>query len=599
MMPRKKRRIILIVSIISIIAIIAMTLIFLYITTDSFKSSRTLFSKYIGQNVENWQAIYPGNEENEYEELLEQNKYTTNTQVTVNYTENVGTDSENTENVINQLKLEVNGQTDNSKQYNYQDIHLLKNDEKLSELEYIQSGEVKGIRFPDLFSQYLVANEEDVKEILQKAGQEEQETSKLWKEIDFSGFPSLTQTEQQTVKNKYINLLNQNVSENNFSKQKNQTIQINGKAINVNAYTLTLTKEQMNSIYLKMLEELKQDEIILGKIDDLQTWLEPYQTETELNLREAFVQNIDKVISDITKNNIGQEQAKITVYENYHTTVRTLIENPDYNIMMDLLSLSEENYVQFSYQDEKNKKEQVVTYKNTGRQTSIDFEKTEKEITKTYRLVNNQKVNGNQCEKNKTFLYEDNTNKVEATIKQEINMVEIAEEDVIQKEENFINLSDLEEEPLQAILEQAKAKISEETTKIKTEVKEDEVRKVLEVVGLVKENQNFENTGITETEKKRFNSKFEILQGENLENKVVLNLIEAIKSNLVDIEVVSGTELKLKLDRLKNNEEVATTLTTFMEENKNQKYNAKVEYDENTGLVSSIVLTRVVEEGRR
>lgn len=599
MMPRKKRRIILIVSIISIIAIIAMTLIFLYITTDSFKSSRTLFSKYIGQNVENWQAIYPENEENEYEELLEQNKYTTNTQVTVNYTENVGTDSENTENVINQLKLEVNGQTDNSKQYNYQDIHLLKNDEKLSELEYIQSGEVKGIRFPDLFSQYLVANEEDVKEILQKAGQEEQETSRLWKEIDFSVFPSLTQTEQQTVKNKYINLLNQNVSENNFSKQKNQTIQINGKAINVNAYTLTLTKEQMNSIYLKMLEELKQDEIILGKIDDLQTWLEPYQTETELNLREAFVQNIDKVISDITRNNIGQEQAKITVYENYHTTVRTLIENPDYNIMMDLLSLSEENYVQFSYQDEKNKKEQVVTYKNTGRQTSIDFEKTEKEITKTYRWVNNQKVNGNQCEKNKTFLYEDNTNKVEATIKQEINMVDIAEEDVIQKEENFINLSDLEEEPLQAILEQAKAKISEETTKIKTEVKEDEVRKVLEVVGLVKENQNFENTGITETEKKRFNSKFEILQGENLENKVVLNLIEAIKSNLVDIEVVSGTELKLKLDRLKNNEEVATTLTTFMEENKNQKYNAKVEYDENTGLVSSIVLTRVVEEGRR
>lgn len=599
MMPRKKRRIILIVSIISIIAIIAMTLIFLYITTDSFKSSRTLFSKYIGQNVENWQAIYPENTENEYEELLEQNKYTTNTQVTVNYTENVGTDSENTENVINQLKLEVNGQTDNSKQYDYQDIHLLKNDEKLSELEYIQSGEVKGIRFPDLFSQYLVANEEDVKEILQKAGQEEQETSKLWKEIDFSGFPSLTQTEQQTVKNKFINLLNQNVSENNFSKQKNQTIQINGKAINVNAYTLTLTKEQMNSIYLKMLEELKQDEIILGKIDDLQTWLEPYQTETELNLREAFVQNIDKVISDITRNNIGQEQAKITVYENYHTTVRTLIENPDDNLTIDLLSLSEENYAQISYQDEKNKKEQVVTYKNTGRQTSIDFEKTEKETTKKYQLVSNQKVNGNQCEKNRTFLYEDDTNKVEANMKQEINMVEIAEEDVIQKEENFINLSDLEEEPLQAILEQAKAKISEETTKIKTEVKEDEVRKVLEVVGLVKENQNFENTGITETEKKRFNSKFEILQGENLENKVVLNLIEAIKSNLVDIEVVSGTELKLKLDRLKNNEEVATTLTTFMEENKNQKYNAKVEYDENTGLVSSIVLTRVVEEGRR
>ena len=214
-------------------------------------------------------------------------------------------------------------------------------------------------------------------------------------------------------------------------------------------------------------------------------------------------------------------------------------------------------------------------------------------------MVNNQKVNGNQCEKNKTFLYEDDSNKVEASIKQEINIVDIAEEDVIQKEENFINLSELEEEQLQTILEQAKAKISEETTKVTNHVKKEEVLQVLKVVGLVKENQNFENTGITETEKKRFNSKFEILQGENLENKVILNLIDAIKSNLVDIEVVSGTELKLKLDRLRNNEEVVTNLTTFMEESKNQKYNAKVEYDETTGLVSSIVLTRVVDEKKR
>lgn len=599
MMPRKKRKIILIVSIISIVAMIAMTLIFLYITTDSFKSSRTLFSKYLGQNVENWGAMQSENKQSEYEELLEQSKYTTNTEVTVNYTENVGTDLENTENVINELKLEIKGQTDNSKEYNYQDIHLLKNDEKLSELEYIQSGEVKGIRFPELFSQYLVASKDDVKEILQKTGQEEQETSKLWQKIDFNGFPSLTPTEQQTIKNKYINLINRNLSKDNFSKQKNQTIQMDGKAINVNAYTLTVTKEQMNSIYLKILEEMKQDEIILKKIDDLQIWLEPYQMEAEKNLREEFIQKIDSLMSDITRNNIGQEQAKITVYENYHTTVRTVIQNPEYEITIDLLSLSEENYVQFSYQDEKNKKKQVVTYKKTGRQTSIDFERTEKEQTKKYQLVNNQKVNGNQCEKNKTFLYEDDSNKVEASIKQEINIVDIAEEDVIQKEENFINLSELEEEQLQTILEQVKAKISEETTKVTNHVKKEEVLQVLKVVGLVKENQNFENTGITETEKKRFNSKFEILQGENLENKVILNLIDAIKSNLVDIEVVSATELKLKLDRLRNNEEVVTNLTTFMEQSKNQKYNAKVEYDETTGLVSSIVLTRVVDEKKR
>ena len=69
------------------------------------------------------------------------------------------------------------------------------------------------------------------------------------------------------------------------------------------------------------------------------------------------------------------------------------------------------------------------------------------------------------------------------------------------------------------------------------------------------------------------------------------NLIEAIKENLIDFEVVSNTELKLKLDRLDKDEEVATTLSAFIEQNKNKKYNAKVEYDETTGLVSDIVLT--------
>ncbi len=593
MMPRKKRKIILIVSIISIVAIIAMTLIFLYITTDSFKSSRTLFFRYIGQNVENWEAMYPEKEKNEYEKLLEQNKYTTDTEVTVNYTENVGTDLENKENVINQLKLEVKGQTDNSKQYNYQDIHLLKNNEKLSELEYIQSGEACGIRFPDLFSQYLVANREEAKEILLKVGEEE-EIGNCIEKIDFGDFPTLTKAEQQTVKNKYLNLLNQNVSDENFSKQKNQTIQIDGKTINVNAYSLTLTKEKMNHIYLKMLEEIKQDEIILQKIDDLQTWLEPYQVET--NLKEKFVQNIDDLIENITRNNIGQEKAQITVYENYHTTVRTVIENPDYEITIDLLSLLEENYAQISYQNIKDKKKQVISYKKEGEQISIGFENTQREKTKKYYFISNQKVSGNQCVKNKDFLYEDDSNKVEATMKQEINIVDIAEEDVIQKEENFINLSDLEEEQLQAILEQAKAKVSEETAKIKENVKEDEIQKVFKVVGLIRENQNFEGTGITETEKKRFNAKFEILQGEKLENEAVLNLIDAIKDNLIDFEVVSGTELKLKIDRLRNKEEVVTTLTTFMEENKKQNYNVRVDYDETTGLVSGIILTRVVEE---
>ena len=49
--------------------------------------------------------------------------------------------------------------------------------------------------------------------------------------------------------------------------------------------------------------------------------------------------------------------------------------------------------------------------------------------------------------------------------------------------------------------------------------------------------------------------------------------------------------MKLKLDRFNKNEDVANTMRSFIEENKNRKYNAKVEYDEETGLVCDILLT--------
>ena len=59
------------------------------------------------------------------------------------------------------------------------------------------------------------------------------------------------------------------------------------------------------------------------------------------------------------------------------------------------------------------------------------------------------------------------------------------------------------------------------------------------------------------------------------------------------MEVVSNTELKLKLDRFNKNEQVATVLSSFIEENKNRKYDARVEYEVETGLASEIVLTMV------
>ena len=52
MIPRKKRRLILIVSIILVILILLVAFLLIYINTDLFKSNKTLFMKYLEKNID-------------------------------------------------------------------------------------------------------------------------------------------------------------------------------------------------------------------------------------------------------------------------------------------------------------------------------------------------------------------------------------------------------------------------------------------------------------------------------------------------------------------------------------------------------------------
>ena len=297
MMPKKKKMTILIVSIIIMLLAITITFIVLYMKTDMFKSNATLFAKYMGQTVENIDAIYQEiGTTSEYEERLKQNKYTTEIEIKVNDTEEIGTTSENAQNQINQLSLKINGQVDNNNQYNYQDISLWNLDKKVTELEYVQKEDVYGIRFSDLYKQYIGVNEEDLKDLLKTVGVTKE--LKIPEDmLELKSIFQLSEEEKQIMKTKYINLINSNVSKNNFSKQKNQIIQIDGKNVNVNAYILTLTKEKMNNIFIEMLEQVKQDEMILTRIDKWQTLLESYELKQDTNLRELFVKEIEEQIA--------------------------------------------------------------------------------------------------------------------------------------------------------------------------------------------------------------------------------------------------------------------------------------------------------------
>ena len=170
MMTRKKRRTILIVIILLVLLIIGVTFILLYLNTDMFKSNQTLFVKYLGKNSDNLKAIENVLNNTTYDEQLQTSPYNDNVEASINYTQNIGTTDENTNNSINQLKVSVDGQTDKNSGYDYRNVKLLKNDEQVAQVELLHSSNNYGIKFTDLFTQYVVSENTNLKELFKKIG---------------------------------------------------------------------------------------------------------------------------------------------------------------------------------------------------------------------------------------------------------------------------------------------------------------------------------------------------------------------------------------------------------------------------------------------
>ena len=309
MIPRKKRRLILIVSIVLIILMLLIAFLLVYINTDMFKSNKTLFMKYLGQNVENMNEVYNQiSQKSDYENSLEQSKYTVNTQINVNNTENLGTTEENTDNVINQLKIIADGQVDKVNQYNYQKMNLYNGEDSILGLEYIQDSNTYGLRFSDLFQQFLLVDNDNLQDLFTKLGYTDEEIENIPNQLnlDLSSVGlTISDEEKQTLSDKYIEIIKDNLEDKTFSKEENQTIEIDGKSVQVNAYSVTLTKEQLNNLYISVLEQLKSDELILGKLDSLETMISQINQIIQDNnsnngtqsLRDLFTKQIDDTIT--------------------------------------------------------------------------------------------------------------------------------------------------------------------------------------------------------------------------------------------------------------------------------------------------------------
>lgn len=618
MMPRKKR-IALAIAIPSIIVIIIIiTGILLYLNTDMFKSNKTLFFKYFGKNSENIKEIEEIFESTEYEKNLQNNKYTDDINIKVNYTNNLQTTSEDNSNTINNVKLLIKGEEDKNNKYSYKDFKLEKDkniatntenqsssensnesnnkEQNIMEVEYIKNDNNYGIRFSDLFKQYLLVENNNLKDLFRKIGYSEQELENVPDSIEINDITlsdiKFTEDEIKQLSEKYSEIINKKVSKEKFEKNSKQVITINEKNITTNAYILKLTNEELNNLYVDLLESLKQDEIILNKIESIQNKINSININSSesKDLKESFAEEIDLQIEKINKTNIGNQETKIIVYENSGKTIRTAIQGKDYEINFDYINTQDEKNIELIV-----KKDEIETYniklKKDKDGIKLDIYSNDETNPIKISLEQNKNESDKKCSNNINLKYENANSKLEVSAEQEINIVDKFENENTLNDQNSILLNGLEKEQLQAVLNQVSEEVQQKINSISEEVKINDIQEILEALGIVNKQQNIEAGGITETEKNRFNSKFEILKGEELDNENVLKVVEAVKDNIINAQVDTNEEIKIEISRNESNQDIEKSLEEYIKKEKDKKYDIKIEYDEDTELVKYIIMT--------
>lgn len=604
MMPRKKRRVILISVIVVILIIISAILIVLYATTDMFKSNDVLFNKYASQLIDNMKIMFNEDNMSEMEDILSRNKLSSTSTAQIEYSENG-----NTDNPINNIQININGQDEESTGYKYRDFQIVQNEDILLGAEYIEEDNIAGVRLNGI-RQFLSTNAPN-------EGNSELNIINRLLNTDIQEMLGLNSEEIETLKNKYIGILVNNISVESYSKQKGVALEINGAQYNTNVYTITITKEQFNNIYIQILEEMQKDEIILSKIENVDNKINAYYSLTQSwetsNLKQQFIDKIAETIQEIKNTNIGNDQRTISVFETNGTAISFSIDTEEYFAGVDIVNTNENNFINILGNEkiEEDEKENSFDLKiqktplQNDETITINYDVVEEGEKTTNEFTVNRKMESTKVNNNINISRSVAENNIDISIENVIDIVNDFEEKEELTEENNVILENLNDEQKQSVTNNIRQNITEQLNRFQEVVPTERIEDMLVSLKLMKEKaETISNEGITEAERTRFNSDFELYVGEDVEKERLKELMNVVKGNLKEIRISEyeeensysdekvPLEYRLGIERGTDNSELAERFIAYMEENLNQNCTVRLEYDETTGLVNNVYIRK-------
>lgn len=590
----KKNKILVITIIVFLIlAITGGAFAYLYVKTDIFKSGKELFGKYFSQEIDRIQKMTDFETISVYQNLNNENKYESITNVKTTYSE-----GGEISNPLNNLSAKLDMQKDGEQNYFYANGKVLLKEEEIVEeqtvekdniylqAEIIKQDEQYGIRFTDAVKQFVtIKADENLSNNANEIGIKNNLLETIINIIDGTE-DIITKEKINEIIQKYLNIITTEMLNGNFEKQRNAIITYNNLTTKTNAYSVSLTSEQVTNILVQILNNLKTETDIIDKISLV------YNKDEILN-------KIDNEIKKINEE-IEIPAIKITVYEQNEVTIRTVVEIGQDKIIIENTNQNGELKTIFNYSKLNN--EQIEEYKIEIKKINTQYEEKIEVIATVTQGDQNSGIlfssviaqSENEIKYNLKFENNEDITTKAILLENNIKIDEEFEKMLTLQSGNYVTLSDMQDEnKKQQLIDLLKQIVPQ-----KTNERINELKTKLNLIEEVTDAENVQQseTGISQTDTNKFNSQFEFYIGNEVSAESVKTLLDIAKNHLKSYEISENADdkkvnIKLNIEKDVINENV---VIESKEKIKDQsKYKIMISYKEGTGVIDYITISEV------
>lgn len=227
----------------------------------------------------------------------------------------------------------MHGYSDPTNKKSKYEIAISKDNENLIEMNYLKNQDLYGVQFKDIVNQYIVIENNNLKEFASKLGIDSQN---IPNKIE-STSTDLNYAETNKILNKYLNIVIENIPEEKYSKIDKTNVVLGDKNVEADGYQIKLKTKDVQKILTKILENAKNDNDVLNLINNVKN--------EEITLQE-YQNNIDNILFEISgeiPNEENKEIINISIYKQGKNAIKmslniTLDETGKMDIALDKTS---------------------------------------------------------------------------------------------------------------------------------------------------------------------------------------------------------------------------------------------------------------------